>query len=81
MLTDEEILDAYIATRSYHKAAQKLVTSTSNVNARLSTMKFHGVNVPSLGVSHRPTRFVPERVAELNERIKQKLQEADIRKA
>jgi transposase len=72
MLTDEQILDAFMEAGSQNKASQKLNMSSSAMRLRLLAMRFYGVEIPRLSAGGKPSRFTKERVAQLNEYIRQK---------
>jgi len=79
--SDEQLLDAYLVTLSYAKAAEILGDATRQaVDDRLRKMRAAGVDLPF--TSRRPnggTAYTPERVNQLNEYIHRKTQEINAR--
>lgn len=70
MLTDEQVIDAYLEEPSMRKAATRIGISNEALSARVSRMRLNGVKVP-LGHIGRTSKYTPERVEQLNDYIQQ----------
>jgi biotin operon repressor len=71
--TDEQIIDAYLEAKTSAVAAKKLGISRQAVNLRIKTMQHAGVKVPQFHGNQGRTNYKPERVAELNNYIAERL--------
>lgn len=78
-LTDEQVLDAYIAARGTRPAAKALAMPHTTVRNRLAKMQAAGVKISRMdkrgGFNDRV--YTPERVSELNDYIQRKTQETN----
>lgn len=72
MITDEQVIDAFLKHRSYAAAAREIGVSRQMVEQRLRRMAMYGVAVPGSLVRSGVRRYPPNRVAELNRYIHEK---------
>ena len=70
MVTDEEVIVAFLTHKGYSEAARSLKLGRRFVEGRLKRMVLSGVVLPPAQKKSGVRKYPPKRVAELNEFIK-----------
>jgi DNA-binding transcriptional LysR family regulator len=75
VLTDEQVIDAFLEEKSMRKAAIRLGISNEALSQRLHRMRLYGVKI--IIRNHPAHKYTSEKVRQLNEYIQNKKAKRD----